>query len=121
MNTNKLIELAKNYVALSNDHNLPLIKSLFADSATYHSAYFGGYQGSAAIHTMMTGFFARFPDAHWEVAEYHNIEDNGVEFKFSMTGMDASSGEQVKRQGLERIYFTSDGLIGHIAICKLEE
>ncbi|WP_394809157.1 nuclear transport factor 2 family protein [Nitrosomonas sp.] len=118
MDTNQSIELAKNYVTLSNDHNLPLIQLLFADDATYHSAYFGEYKSSAAIHTMMASFFVCFPDAHWEVAEYRGIEDNGVEFNFAMTGMDTSSGEQVKRQGLERIYFTPDGLIKHIAVLK---
>lgn len=118
MHTNKPLEWAKRYVALSNDHNLPLIKPLFADDATYHSAYFGEYKGSDTIHTMMTGFFNRFSDAHWEVAEYRGIENNGVEFTFIMTGVDASSGEQVQRRGLERIYFTSNGLIRHIAVCK---
>lgn len=121
MNKQEPIQWAKNYVALSNDHNIPLIKTLFVDNATYHSAYFGEYQGSDAIHAMMTTFFARFPDAHWEVTEYREIEDNGVEFAFTMTGADASSGEQVKRQGLERIYFTPDGLIKHIAVCKPED
>lgn len=118
MDTDQLIELARNYVTLSNDHNLPLIQPLFANDATYHSAYFGEYKGNTAIHAMMTSFFTRFPDAYWEVAEYRGIEDNGVEFNFAMTGMDTSSGEQVKRQGLERIYFTLDGLIKHIAVLK---
>lgn len=118
MSKNEPIALAKNYVTLSNEHDLPLIKPLFATDATYHSAYFGEYQGSDAIHTMMTSFFARFPDAHWEVTEYRSIENNGVEFAFTMTGVDASSGERVKRHGLERIYFTSTGLIRHITVCK---
>lgn len=118
METNKLIELAKNYVTLSNDHNLPLIQSLFANNAAYHSAYFGEYKGSTAIHAMMTSFFTRFPDAHWEVTEYRCIEVNGVEFSFVMNGIDASSGERIKRQGLERIYFTLDGLIIQIAVLQ---
>lgn len=121
MNTNRLIELARNYVALSNRHDLTRIKPLFAADATYYSAYFGEYQGSDTIHAMMTGFFARFPGAHWEVAEYHCIEDNGVEFAFIMTGTDKFSGERVKRHGLERIFFTADGLIRHIAVCKPDE
>ncbi len=121
MHTNKPIEWAKHYVALSNDHNLPLIKPLFADDATYHSAYFGEYKGSDTIHTMMTGFFNRFSDAHWEVAEYRSIENSGVEFTFIMTGMDTSCGERVQRRGLERIYFTPDGLIQHIAVCPPED
>lgn len=118
MNKQDPIQWAKNYVALSNNHNFPLIKPLFADDATYHSAYFGEYKGSDAIHAMMGSFFIRFPDAHWEVTEYREIEDNGVEFTFIMTGMDTSSDEQVQRHGLERIYFTLDGLIQHIAVCK---
>jgi hypothetical protein len=120
MSKQEPIEWAKNYVALSNHHDLRLIKPLFAENATYHSTYFGEYQGRTAIHAMMTSFFDRFPDAHWGVAEYRPIEDNGVEFAFVMTGMDASSGERVQRQGLERIYFTPDGLIRHIAVCKPE-
>ena len=117
----KPIERAKNYVALSNGHNLPFIKSLFTEDATYHSVYFGEYKGNTAIHAIMASFFTRFPDAHWEVAKYRCIEDNGVGFNFIMTGMDASSGEWVERQGLERIYFTPNGLIKHIAVCKPDE
>lgn len=118
MNTGQSIELARNYVTLSNNHDLGQIKRLFVDDATYYSAYFGEYKGSSVIHTMMVSFFDRFPDAHWEVTEYRGIENNGVEFAFTMTGRDASSKEPVKRQGLERIYFTPEGLIRHIAVYK---
>ena len=118
MHAIKPAELAKNYVTLSNNHDLALIKPLFAVDATYYSAYFGEYKGSAAIHTMMTGFFERFPDAHWDVAEYLDIDNEGAEFAFTMTGTDASSNERVERRGLERIYFTPAGLIRHIAVYK---
>ncbi|MBS0299983.1 MAG: nuclear transport factor 2 family protein [Proteobacteria bacterium] len=118
MRANKPVELAKNYVTLSNHHDLALIRPLFADDATYYSAYFGEYKGSAAIHVMMISFFDRFPDAHWDVAAYHGIENDGVEFEFLMTGTDASSGERVRRSGVERIYFTPEGLIKHIAVYK---
>ncbi len=118
MNNKDPIMLAKNYVTLSNEHSLEHIKLLFAADATYHSAYFGEYHGRDAIHAMMTDFFTRFSDAHWEVAQYRSIENNGAEFAFTMTGADASSGERVERHGLERIYFTPDGLIKHIAVYK---
>lgn len=121
MITNSFIERARKYVRLSNDHDLSGIKGLFADDATYHSEYFGTYQGSDAIHVMMTSFFARFPDAHWEITEYRNNKQNGAEFTFVMTGTDISTGEPVRRHGLERIYFTSTGLIQHIAVCKPEQ
>jgi len=118
MTTNLFIEQARKYVTLSNDHDLARIKCLFADDATYHSDYFGTYRGSDAIHTMMTGFFARFPDAYWEVPEYRDTGQNGIEFTFVMTGTDVSTGEPVTRHGLERIDFTPTGLIQHIAVCK---
>ncbi|QOJ20592.1 MAG: nuclear transport factor 2 family protein [Gammaproteobacteria bacterium] len=121
MHMNKPAELAKNYVTLSNNHDLALIKPLFAVDATYYSAYFGEYKGSDAIHTMMISFFERFPDAHWDVAEYLDIGNEGAEFAFTMTGTDASSNEHVERRGLERIYFTPAGLIRHIAVYKPDD
>ncbi len=121
MNTKHVIDLAKNYVDLSNQHQLKSIECLFMCEATYHSSFFGEYKGRIAIHEMMVSFFSRFPDVHWKVPEYRVIENNGVEFEFIMTGTDAASGEQVERHGLERIYFSSDGLIRHIAVCKPDE
>ena len=91
MHTKELIERTQNYIILSNQHNLPLIKILFADDATYHSDFFGEYKGGAAIHAMMLGFFTRFPEAHREVK---GIQRNGD--------------------------FNSDGLIKHIAVYKPE-
>ena len=121
MRTNKPAELAKHYVTLSNNHDLARIRSLFAADATYYSAYFGEYKGSAAIHAMMISFFDRFPDAYWDVTEYRGIDTEGAEFAFIMTGTNASSNERVKRQGLERIYFTPEGLIRHIAVYKVDD
>ncbi|UJP04913.1 MAG: nuclear transport factor 2 family protein [Nitrosomonas sp.] len=109
---------AKHYVALSNAHQLAAIAPLFAANATYHSEYFGEYHGNDAIHTMMQHFFERFADAHWEVAEYRRISSDGVAFTFIMTGVDNTSGEHVRRQGLEHIFFTPDGYIKHISVYK---
>ena len=120
MNEFNAINWAKSYVTLSNAHELAKIKSLFTPDATYHSTYFGEYRGIDAIHDMMQSFFKRFSDAYWEVPEYCCIDDNGVEFAFLMTATDTTSGEQVQRRGLERIYFTSTGMIKHIAVCKPE-
>lgn len=68
---------------------------------------------------MMSDFFDRFRDAYWEVNEYRTIADNGVAFDFVMTGTDASSGECVKRLGLEKIFFTEEGLIKQIYVHKV--
>jgi SnoaL-like protein len=121
MSAEHVIDLAKTYVSLSNRHQLKLIDAMFMDDATYHSSFFGEYKGRVAIYEMMVCFFARFPDVHWEVSDYRAIEDQGVEFAFVMTATDATSSERVERHGLERIYFTSDGLINHIAVSKPSE
>ena len=46
--------------------------------------------------------------------------NDGAEFGFVMTGTNASTGEHVQRHGLEQIFFTPEGLIRHIAVCKPE-
>ncbi|MFZ1851412.1 MAG: nuclear transport factor 2 family protein [Nitrosomonas sp.] len=119
MDTHRLIELTKRYVDLSNQRDLAQIQTMFAADSVYHSAFFGEYQGSQAIHTMMCNFFDRFLDAYWEIDEYRIIADNGVAFNFVMTGTDLSSGECVKRLGLEKIFFTEEYLIKQIYIYKV--
>ncbi|MCB1947798.1 nuclear transport factor 2 family protein [Nitrosomonas sp.] len=121
MSVQKNMELAKNYIELSNKHDLRHIETLFLGEATYHSAYFGEYKGSVAIHEMMLSFFARYPDVHWEVSNYRPIGTDGVEFDFLMTATDAAADEPVRRQGRECIYFESDGLIRRIEVHKADE
>ncbi|SER02336.1 SnoaL-like domain-containing protein [Nitrosomonas sp. Nm51] len=121
MSVQKNMELAKNYIELSNKHDLRRIETLFLGEATYHSAYFGEYKGSVAIHEMMLSFFARYPDVHWEVSNYRPIGTNGVAFDFLMTATDAAADEPVRRQGRECIYFEPDGLISRIEVYKAGE
>ncbi|MCW5617649.1 MAG: nuclear transport factor 2 family protein [Nitrosomonas sp.] len=121
MNSKLYIEWAKQYVALSNKHDLKGLEVMFLGSAIYHSDYFGEYKGSVAIREMMTSFFARYSDAHWEVTDYRGIGENGVEFDFLMTGTDAAAGESVRRRGRECIYFEPDGLISRIHVYKPDE
>lgn len=119
MDAHRLIELTKRYVDLSNQRDLAQIQTMFASDATYYSAFFGEYQGNQAIHAMMCDFFDRFHDAYWEVNEYRAIADNGVAFDFVMTGTNVSSRECVKRLGLEKIFFTEEGLIKRIGVYKV--
>lgn len=121
MDSNSYIDLAKSYVELSNKHNLKDITPMFAVNATYHSSYFGTFSGVGAIDKMMTGFFTRFPDVYWDVVEYQLTDDKTVAFAFVMTGTDAATAEPVKRNGLEQISFTSDGLISHIEVQRSYE
>ena len=121
MDTNNYIDLAKNYVALSNKHDLELIMQMFASDTTYYSSYFGEFKDCVAIREMMVSFFSRFSDAYWDVQTYRLIGDRSVEFVFVMTGTDATSGEHVERHGVEQIYFAPDGLINRIAVLKPDE
>ena len=121
MSKSQHIEWAKNYIELSTKHDLKQIELLFMGSALYHSAFFGEYKGAVAIREMMQSFFARYPDVHWEVSNYRETDDGGVEFDFIMTATDAAANEPVRRHGRERIYFESDGLIRHIHVYKPDE
>lgn len=116
MNATERIELAKAYVALSNAHRLELILSLFADQATYHSPHVGEFKGKAAIGEMMAEFFSRFPDVHWNTYEYTCTENEAVEFEFQMAAIEALTGRNIERGGIERIEFTDEGHIFRLEV-----
>jgi len=121
MNAQNNIELAKRYVELSNKHDLRHMETLFLGEATYSSDFLGEFGSSVAIREMMQKFFTRYPDAHWDVSDYHSIDNDGVEFDFLMTATDAAADELVQRHGRESIYFEHDGLISRIVVKKVEE
>jgi hypothetical protein len=115
MQDNELIELARAYVALSNAHRIDLILPMFATGARYVSTAVGEYRGQAAIGDMMHGFFASYPDVHWQARDFH-CEDHQVSFKFIMTAGGAENEEDVERRGIERIEFTADGSIKKLSV-----
>ena len=106
----EISELAHAYVALSNAHRLEMIKPMFATDAVYHSSAVGEFHGVDAIIDMMGTFFTRYPDAFW-LCEQFRCEVNRVSFDFSLQARDAQSGEQLQRNGIERIEFDDQGLI----------
>ena len=116
MNESEKIELAKAYVALSNAHRLEFILHMFADKAVYRSSYVGEFKGRNAIGEMMADFFSRFPDVRWSVQEYRYTGKGIVGFEFVMTATEASTGNQIERQGLEEIEFTDEGLISRLNV-----
>jgi ketosteroid isomerase-like protein len=110
------IELAKAYVALSNAHALDFILPMFSDTARYQSSSVGEFDGREAIGEMMAGFFGRFPDVNWQVASFRHVEENRVEFDFSMTAREATTGNRIERGGLEQIEFNEEGFIERISV-----
>jgi ketosteroid isomerase-like protein len=116
MNSDAHIDLAKDYVAQSNTHDLSRILRMFHDTATYTSPHVGQFSGREEIGEMMKKFFDAYPDVEWEVAEYHKIGDAIVEFEFLMRATEAETGDRIERDGIERIEFTEPGLISHVAI-----
>jgi nuclear transport factor 2 (NTF2) superfamily protein len=111
----EIIELAHAYVALSNAHRVELIRPMFAADAIYHSSAVGEFQGEDAIIDMMRRFFARYPDVFW-LCEDFRCEANRVSFDFSLQASDAQSGEQLQRNGIERIEFDAQGLIKRLEV-----
>jgi hypothetical protein len=119
MNALEQIELAKAYVALSNAHRLEFILPLFAEQAIYHSTFVGEFTGRSAIHSMMTDFFARFPDVYWTVTEYRSVDERTVAFAFTMTATAAATGQVVQREARETLEFTDAGFIARITVNDL--
>jgi predicted ester cyclase len=111
-----ITELAQQYVDLSNQHGLDQVFPLFEDQATYSSSQFGAFEGIDAIKDMMTGFFTKFPDVHWDVETYTPETDDTVVFDFIMKATDLETGNKVTRQGRERIRFSDTSLIIHIEV-----
>ena len=118
VNESERVELAKAYVALSNSHRLELIFAMFGAQASYHSANVGVFTGKAAIASMMTEFFARFPDVHWQADNYRCTQNGDVQFDFEMNATDVASGENIQRAGVEEIRFAADGLILRLEVRK---
>ena len=109
------IELANAYVALSNAHRVDLISKMFSSAAVYTSSAVGEFIGPDAIGDMMQGFFARYPDAFW-LAENYRCDSNRVTFDFGLQATEATSGEHLQRQGIERIEFDEFGLIKRLEV-----
>ena len=110
MTDSELIELARACVALSNAHRVDLILPLFATGAIYTSTAVGEFHGKAAIGDMMHGFFASYPDVHWQATQFR-CEDHQVNFNFEMTATAADDGAILERRGVEHVEFTADGSI----------
>ena len=114
MTNQELTELAKAYIALSNAHRVDLILSMFAAGAMYSSNAVGEFRGRAAIGDMMHGFFAEYPDVHWQ-ADAFSCAQHRVSFEFEMRAS-VTDGEPLERRGQEHIDFTAEGSIKKIEV-----
>ena len=108
----EIIDGARRYVDLSNDHDIDAISAILDTEATYASNRVGSYAGQVAILEMMTVFFADFPDVRWRTSEITVDEDGAAAFGFVMT----ATGEQIELRGQERIRFTVRSLIAHVEV-----
>lgn len=119
MNNIELVEATKAYVALSNAHRLDWISPMLDENASYYSVLLGDFQGKDAIIDMMTSFFSKVPDVSWYVTGYRNLNGSSVEFEFLRTGTDTESDSSVKVPGIERVFFSQEGLITRIEVHKV--
>ena len=116
MDRRRAADLARLYVERSNRHELDDVFPMFDPDATYRSSQFGLFEGLDRIREMMTGFFAAFPDVHWEVDAYRADSDDTASFEFTMRATNAETGQAVARRGLETITFTDEGRIRHVEV-----
>lgn len=115
MTDTELIELTKAYVALSNSHRVDLIMPMFAAGARYTSPTRDVFRGRAAIGDMTNSFFKRYPDAHLHTSNYR-CDDHRVSFDFTITAIEAATGDRLERSGHEQFEFTADGSIKKITV-----
>ncbi|WP_257296957.1 nuclear transport factor 2 family protein [Endozoicomonas sp. YOMI1] len=118
MTNDEQIEAARAYIALCNAHRLDWISAMLDESASYYSAFLGDFQGKTAILDMMTTFFSKIPDVNWYVNSYRSLNGCCVELEFVRTGTDIESDESVNVPGVERIFFSNEGLISRIEVHK---
>ena len=116
MRAEEAIERAKAYVEASNAHDLAAISAMLDADARYHSSALGDHRGPGAILAMMTRFFAEHPDVAWQASTYRAAGTTGAAFFFVMTATHKASGEANERRGIERIFFTPEGLISLIEV-----
>jgi hypothetical protein len=107
---NVTVEIARDYVELSNRHDVEAIGDLLAEDAVYRSDRVGEHRGRDAILEMMRGFFRRYPDVRWEVGEYRLDPDGAVHFDYRVTGESLAGG------GTEAIRVAADGRIVEIEV-----
>ena len=107
-----LIAKARDYVDASNRHDMARIGPMFSPDIVYQSSGVGAHEGADAVCTMMTAFHDANPEVHWEANGYRPIGEDGVEFNFVMT----LGGKE--HPGVERIFFTSEGLIRRIEVAR---
>ena len=116
MTNQTLIARAKAYVEASNTHDLDRVDAMFTEDAEYHSTGVGSHAGRTSIRAMMDRFFAAYPDVRWAAESYRQTGDDGVAFDFVMTATPADGGDGIERRGVERLFFTADGLIRRIEV-----
>ena len=110
------VEGAKRYIERSNAGDLERIRECFADAVIYRSNRVGAYEGLGAVQQMMRGFYGRYRNPRWMVADYRLVESDTVEFAFTMTGTSAN-GDAVERRGVERLRFCPEsGLIVEVEV-----
>ena len=107
---------ARAYVEASCAHSLALIRPLLHEDVIYQSANVGDFQGREAALEMMSGFFAQFPDVHWDVQAYRTVDANTVSFEFVLTATNSTTGERFERDAVESIEFNDDCSIRRIIV-----
>ncbi len=99
------------YHAALDSHNVDLVETLLADTATYQSAAVGMLQGRQAIVDAMRGYFAAHPDHRaWDEA----VSQTGKQQAHSIWQLqttDKTTGEKIHRRGEETIDFDANGKI----------
>lgn len=121
MTPEQYIERAKQYLRLSNEHQLEAIFEMFDPKASYKSGNVGAHEGLDAIKAMMKRFFSSFSHLEWMVEDYKFVEPRSVAFDFKRVCCEHGEADLLTKFGHERLDFSANGQIVHIEVAAVRD
>ncbi len=106
------VALLKEYHAALNAFDLDKVASMVADDATYISPGLNGaLKGRGLVMDAMRHYFSEFENQVSTDVEIIKLDETAAQAHWHLIATSNTTGQQIKRQGLEIIHFNSNGLI----------
>jgi ketosteroid isomerase-like protein len=109
--TKDIVKLTARYHDALNKFDFETIEKMFTEDAEYYSAGVGSVFGRDAIIHAMRVYFNEFSDQVSVDESLEQVDEQSVRSHWRLSATTKSSGREVKRQGIETVYFNAKGLI----------
>lgn len=111
MNAVDALAIVSQYHEVLNAFDVNLVKPLIAPDATYHSPAIGVLAGREAILQSMSTYFAEYADQHSIDDSMELVAPDVVRSVWRLAATSRSSGEAVRRAGVEHVTLNDQGQI----------